>query len=225
MKKFFHRLYKMALIWFMGTKFYYTVVMKVIPYIRFTTYYTDFRGWNYKRGYKLMQPGDFLVVQDSKKLTNILVPGEWNHAVQVLTAAGDDEWEVSEMTHHNYTKSCFFDICSEATRVAIYRCKNYDQDYINNVVIPTCKAFASAVYAVDFAGAQLASAQVMTLGIPALYCSELVYQSDPERRLGADLTDLADLGRPYISPTGLTTAANVELIWDSNNEIPPIWHD
>lgn len=201
----------------MGTRFYYDILMKIIPYIRFTTYYTSFRGYQFNRGYAHIQPGDFVVVKDYKKLTNFLVPGTWNHAAQIIDHNGAD-WEVSEMTHHNYTKSCFFDLCAEADRVAVYRCKTYDTKYIEQVVIPRCKAFENAIYDVKFDGADQSSDSVLSLGIPALYCSELVFQCDPERRIGADMSDLADLGRPYVSPDDLAQAKNVELIWDSDWE-------
>lgn len=193
----------------MGTSFYSWLLLKVIPYIRFTTYYTSFRGWKYYRGYRLIQAGDILVCKDRKKLTAVLIPGEFTHAIQVIAAEGTAEWTVSEMTHHDYTRSNFFDICKESDRVVILRCRDYDADYIKNVVVPTCLSFEDAKYNVEF-----------EFGIPALYCSELCYQSDKERRLQVSLEDLADLGRPYISPTGLYQAKNVDVIWDSDQEIP-----
>jgi len=54
------------------------------------------------------------------------------------------------------------------------------------------------------------------MGVKALYCSELVYQSDFERRLDVNLEDLAGLGRKYISPDGLYKAKNVRVVWDSD---------
>jgi hypothetical protein len=192
----------------MSTAFYHWLVMDVIPFVRFTTYYTSFRGWKYHRGYQKLQTGDIIVVIDTKKLTSKIIPGKWTHAG--LCVDKGEEWEVSEMTHLNYTKSMFFDMCKEAERVAIYRCRDWDLAYVRDVIVPTCKSFINAAYDVKF-----------TLGVEALYCSELVYESDTEHRLEVSLADLADLGRPYISPTGLTTAKNVDLIWDSANEVSP----
>jgi len=110
------------------------------------------------------------------------------------------------MTHENYTRSHFFDLCMEADRVVILRCKDFDSDYIQKV-IQKCLSFQNAVYDVHF-----------TLGVKSLYCSELVFQSDFERRLKVDLSDLAGIGLPYISPTGLYQAENVEIVWDSDQE-------
>lgn len=190
----------------MSTKFYDWVLLKILPYIRFTTYYTSFRGWKYMRGYKLLQPGDILVAVDEKKLTHLLIPGTFCHAIQCVDKGS--EYECAEMTAHNFTHSTFFDICKEADRVVILRCRDYDAAYIQKV-IAACNSHADAKYNVDF-----------QFGIPALYCSELVYVSDVEHRLQVNLEDLADLGRPYISPDGLYKAKNVDIVWDSDQEIP-----
>lgn len=188
----------------MQSKLYAWLLLHVVPYIRFTTYYTSMRGWKYHRGYKLLQAGDILLTIDRKKLTTVLIPGEFSHAA--LCVAKNAEFEVAEMTHSNFTHSSFFDICKESDRVVILRCKTFDEAYTQKVV-ERCLSFEGAKYDIGF-----------ELGIQSLYCSELVYQADFERRIGADLTDLVGLGRPYISPTGLRQADNVELVWDSDLE-------
>lgn len=210
------KLYKQFLLALMSTKAYNYLLLHIIPYIRFTTYYTSFRGYQFNRGYKYLQPGDFVLVKDYKKLTGFLIGGTWTHAAQVVDVGSD--WEISEMTHTNYTKSCFFDVCAQADRVAIFRCTKYDWDYIHSTVVPTCRSFTSAVYDTQFDGADRVTALELSLGIPALYCSELVYQSDPERRIGASLEDLAGLGRPYVSPDDLANAPHVTCVWDSDWE-------
>jgi uncharacterized protein YycO len=189
------------LLWIMQTRGYAWLMLKVVPYVRFTTYYTSLRGWKYHSGYKILQPGDILVTVDKRKLTTLLVPGTWTHAAFCITK--DGVWEISEMTHENYTKSCFFDICKEADRVAVYR-PQVDDAY-KQKMIDTCKTFVDAKYDLEF-----------ELGIKALYCSELVYESDVDDKLGFDLSDIAGLGRPYISPDGITKGKNVKCVWDSD---------
>lgn len=189
----------------MQTKFYSWLVLRIIPYIRFSTYYTSLRGWKYQRGYRLLRTGDILVAIDRRKLTTLLVGGQFTHAAQCVGLG--DEWEISEMDHLGYVKSKFFDICKEADRVVILRCTAYDADYIEKLV-DRCKTFVRLPYNVTF-----------DLGIKSLYCSELIYQSDFERRLQVSLEDLEGLGRPYISPTGLYQARNVQIIWDSDAEV------
>lgn len=159
------------------------------------------------RGYKLLQNGDILIMVDYKKLTHYIIPGKFSHAA--LCVDKGNEWEISEMTHHDYTKSAFFDLAKEADRLVILRCEAWDADYIKNVVIPTCKSFVNATYDVTF-----------SLGVKMLYCSEMVYQSDPEKRLQVNLDDLIGLNRPYLSPSELYDAKNVKVVWDSAKEVP-----
>jgi len=167
-------------------------------------YYTSFRGWKYHRGYKLLMPGDFLLSCDKWKLTTILIPGIWAHAA--LCVAKDGCFEIAEMTHLDFTKSTFFDFCRESTRVAIYRCDAWDMAYIPKV-IETCLSFENAVYDTFF-----------EYGVKALYCSELVVSSDPEKRLKYNDEDCLGLGMKYISPSGLAKSKNITLIWDSDAE-------
>lgn len=195
---------KKLLLKFMQSKPYRWFVLKVLPYIRFTTYYTSLRGWKFYRGYKHLQPGDILLTTDRKKLTSLLIPGEFTHAA--LCIDKNTEWEISEMTHSNYTKSHFFDLCKESDRIVILRCNDWDADYITKV-IRKCKSFENAKYDVEFG-----------LGIESLYCSELVYQSDYEKKLIIELDDLVGIGQPYISPTGLYEAKNITIVWDSDLE-------
>lgn len=202
-----NKIYKSALLWLMSTKIYSWLLLKIIPFIRITTYYASIRGWKYKRGYAQLQPGDILLCIDRKKLTTFLVPGEFTHACLCVDVGS--EWEISEMTHSGYTKSTFFDVCKESDRVVILRCSGFDAEYLP-FVLQRCRQFDGAEYDVEF-----------KFGIKALYCSELVYLSDFEKRLGASEEDLAHLGRPYISPTGLYEAKNVAVVWDSDQEIPP----
>ena len=152
----------------------------------------------------MLQTGDIILTRDDKKLTSMLIPGAFSHAALCIDKGA--EWEISEMTHTDYTKSTFFDICKESDRVVILRCWDFDYTYISGVV-EACKNFQNAVYDIDF-----------NLGIRALYCSELVYQSDYEHRLQVNLDDVESLGRQYISPMGLYKAKNCKVIWDSKNE-------
>lgn len=200
---------KKLILWMMQTRFYQWLLISVIPFIRFTTYYTTLRGWKYRRGYKLLQPGHILLAVDRKKLTTLLIQGDFTHAA--LCVGKNSEWEVSEMTHHDYTRSTFFDIAKESDRVVILKCKDWDWEYTGRV-IAKCLTLTNAKYNTQF-----------IFGIPALYCSELVYVSDFEKRLQVNIEDLAGLGRQYISPTGLFHAKNCEIVWDSDKEVAEGW--
>lgn len=188
----------------MSTKLYAWLLKHVIPYIRFTTYYTDFPGHRFYSGYAILRPGDIILTQDRKKLTGKLIPGEFAHAA--LCVSKNKRWEVSEMTHDDYRKSTFFDICKESDRVVIIRCTDWDKEYTKKVVA-RCKSFEGSKYDAQF-----------SLGVKALYCSELVWEADFERRLAVSLDDLAGIGRPYISPDGLYKGLNTHRVWDSDDE-------
>ncbi len=201
------------LVWLMNTGTYEWLLKHVIPYIRFTTYYTSLRGYKYRAGYEKLEPGHIILTLDKKKLTSLLIPGGFAHAALCLTKltapvrpfTSPRDYEIAEMTHTDYTKSDFFDICKEADRVVLLECTAWDDQYTQDV-IAKCQEFEDAVYDVKFA-----------FGVKALYCSELIYQADFERRLQVNLEDLAGLGREYISPTGLFNAKNVRVVWDSDN--------
>ncbi len=203
---------KRLLVWLMNTESYGWLLKHVIPYIRFTTYYTSLRGAKYTAGYEKLEPGHIILTLDKKKLTSMLIPGDFAHAALCVsnlsvaerpsTSPGD--YEVAEMTHTDYTKSYFFDICKESDRVIILKCTDWDDEYTQKV-IAKCQEFEDATYDVKFG-----------FGVKALYCSELIYQADFEKRLQVNLEDLAGLGREYISPTGLYNAKNVKIVWDSD---------
>ncbi len=187
----------------MGTPAYHYLLKNIIPYIRFTTYYTSLRGWKYHILYGFVEPGDIILTIDKKKLTSLLIPGEFTHAAMCISK--DGEWEVSEMTHTNYTKSCFFDVAKESDRVVILGIKDVTLDDIRTA-IKRCKELQDSVYDVEF-----------SLGVKALYCSELCLESWGNDILKANLEDLAGLGRPYISPTGLFKALGVYVKIDSDD--------
>lgn len=185
----------------MQTKLYKFALKNIIPYIRFTTYYTKLKGKVYHCLYNELQPGDVILTVDKKKLTSLLIPGAFSHAAMCISL--DKNWEISEMTHDDYTKSTFFDICKESDRVVILR-PQLSREEISDA-IENCKKFENAKYDSDF-----------KLGIETLYCSELIYQSFKNNSLEADISDFIGLGRPYISPTGLFYALKLKTITDSD---------
>lgn len=156
----------------------------------------------YHQGYDLLKAGDIILTLDKKKLTTLLIGGEFAHAA--FCVSKDHKFECAEMTHCDYTKSTFADVCFHSDRVVILRCPDFDTAYTIQV-INKCKSFENAKYDTVF-----------KLKNEFLYCSELIYESDFERRLDLDLSDLAGIGNEYISPTGLFYAKNVEIVWDSS---------
>ena len=224
---------KKLLLWFMETHFYHTIILGLMPFIRFSTYYTKFRGDKYHMGYSHLKPGMMIGTIDYAKATGILIPkvtgGILSHAalcigkrdpeninqmyakVAPLPGQGSGV-EIVEMTHLDFTFSDFFDVCKESDRVIIFDCVDWSENFKRKVE-DAALSLKLASYDAAFG-----------LGIKSLYCSELIYQADKiagngEGRLKCSTEDLMGLGKPYISPDGLLCSDNVIVIWDSKNEL------
>lgn len=189
--------------WLTTTPVYKYLLKKVVPYIRFSTYYTKMRGRIYHKGYELLQPGDVILTRDKFKLTTKIIGGRWSHAA--LCVSKDKAFEVAEMTHKDYTESTFADLCFEADEVAIIRCRDINEPYIQEMV-KKCRSLKDAEYDVEF-----------KFGEEFLYCSELIYESDFEKKWDVNKEDLVHLGRKYVSPTAYWNASNRVLVWHSKN--------
>jgi hypothetical protein len=210
------------LFWVMKQKWYQWLMINVVPFLRLSTYYAmpsneNFIKWGplMRRGYKKIQPGDIILTVDKKKLAAKVIGSATadhvgdhsfvpSHAA--LCVAKGEDFEIAEMTHHDFTRSTWEDVCYESTRVVILRCSAFDEYYINEVLIPECLSFKDKKYDTSF-----------SMGVDELICSELVYFADKERRLVVNLDPILGF-KPYISPIGLYKAKNCFVVWDSNEE-------
>lgn len=211
-------MYRKFMFWLMSTKLWSFILLHVLPYLRFSMYYTRFEGRDFVEGYDILKPGQFILCLDDKKATAFLVPGFTTHATFVVNKCAANknyEYEIAEMIHTGFTKSYFFTICKESTRILICECMDWN-DLDRAVMCLKAKDYEDAEYDVGF-----------SLGIKTLYCSELVYRLDlyaakyrseeaTEGKMKVDLSDLAGLGQQYISPDGLLFASNTKVIWDSD---------
>jgi Mg2+ and Co2+ transporter CorA len=182
------------------------VVKNVLPSIRFSTRYGIINGVQYHEAYERLRPGDIIFHKDTTKLNSLIVPGEFSHTA--LCIGKDGRRELAEMVAVGYHETTFFDELRAATRIGIGRCSDWDSEYTKKV-IQRCRSFSGINYD-----------SLFELGIEALYCSELVYQADFERRLEVSLDDLLGMGQQYISPDGLWNAPNLEVVWDSASQNP-----
>lgn len=182
------------ILWLMKSRAYRFFLKYIIPNLTFFTA----TGPNYffkERVRERMKPGDVLLSKSSGHLTNVLIGGTYSHAALVV---GPNR--IAEMTANGFDIVDVDKFCKQSTRICLLRLKDGDEAY---GILMSYKAleFANAEYDLDF-----------TLGVETLYCSELCYQSDFEKRFQCDLTDLAGLGRPYISPVGLYQAKGLEIV-------------
>lgn len=180
----------------MSTKVYKFILKYVIPKIQI--FQASGPSWYVKNLILTnMKPGDMILSKRAFYLTNLLIGGKYSHGAVVL-----EYNQIAEMTASNFEVVDINKFCEGATSIALLRFKNYD-DLYGNKVAAMALSFADAKYDTDF-----------KLGVEALYCSELCYQSDFERRMKADLTDLVGMGRAYISPVGVYEADGLELIYE-----------
>lgn len=201
--------------WILGSGPAKFIFLKVLPYIRFTTYYANFPGVKYHEGYKILEMADIILTVDKLKLTTKLVPGTMTHATfcvgnraknNVLVRWVDYGQEIVEMTHENFHKIDFFDVCKESTRIVIMR----------NPRLTVMNRWKIAMVSRKFWNAHYDT--VFTLGEKLLYCSELDYHifKDAGFPLKVKLDDVAAIGTKYISPDGLMFAEDLVCVYDSD---------
>lgn len=195
----------------MHSSIYRWFLVKVLPKARFSTYYTDSTGKMFIEVDSLANIGDLVFIKDRHKLAGKLIPGDWDH-VAVIVGAKDGYWIIAEMVVDGFRTVYLFDLLKECDEVMLANCKDfvsqYDEDYYPDKFVNRVLSFRHAKYDIGF-----------TLGVKELYCSELIYAADAEKRIQYDLSDLAGIGKPYISPSGLADAKNLRIKYDSRNDI------
>ena len=189
-------MYVKLLLWFLQTKFWNFIVIKVLWRFRFSNYYAQSNGYQFDKARRVFQRGDILFSKDKHKVVSYLIPGKVSHAALYLS-----ETEIIEATHLGVRYTTLFDFFKESDLIIASKCSEFDTDYVEKVILE----------ARGLVGKPYDSS--LSLGTEALYCSELIYQADIEKRIQYDLTDLIGLGRPYISPEGILSAKNIEVIF------------
>lgn len=217
------KFYRQTMYQMLDSRLWYIVLEKYVPYIRLTTYYPQLKQQLiYNTLYKDLRPGDILLQVDKKKLTTIGIGGEWSH-VGICVAKGENKVEVVDMTHVGFRKTDFFTFCKEATRVAIIRVTDsrWTQEY-NERFISRIWEEEGSEYNFTFRAKEKHDPRkhgpTNKDGVKVHkfnYCSQLPMVGDFEDIIDANWEDLAGLGVPYISPTGLWNAKNIQVIRDT----------
>lgn len=179
--------------WVMATDTYRILLRYVLPNLRLL----QAPGPNYRMKEmirKEMQEGDFLLSKSRYNITNWIIGGDFSHASVVVKDPDSGKLMIAEMTANDFDLVTVDHFCQFSTRIALLRLKDRKLGYPAKVA-EKALSFQDCQYDCNF-----------KLGVEALYCSELAYQSDYERRMQADLTDLVGLERPYISPDGIYKA-------------------
>lgn len=188
--------------WIMRTKLYAFIMRHVIWRIRFSTKHTRFNGAKFAKLTEVALPGRFILTVDDKKLTTFLIPGITSHAAFI-----SDQF-ILDMINSGMRRSFLFDQAQESDRIIVMTGLTWDSEYKKKMCsYANYLAERNIKYDIDF-----------KLGVEELYCSELIYKIDNEKRLGCDLSDLVGLNKPYISPDGLLFAEHAVCVWDSDEK-------
>ena len=222
----FKRLKVKFLLWLMQTKFYFFIMFKVFPKLRFSTAYAAIKGWQYWMMYQVLEEGDWILIIDYATATGLAIrkiTGGWfSHAAACV--GKNSVWEISEMLGGGYTKTTFYDLCKEADRVVIIDSPLWDKPY-RKAMVELCKSdeFQRAEYDVwyDMMNDRKVKTERGSFNVPILACCELCYRMDFEHRVKCDLEDICGIGKPYISPQGLYDAEGIRVKIDSDDLIPP----
>lgn len=198
------KLLKPVILWYLDTKFHRWLLLDVFPRLRFSNKYTRLDGQDYRVAYDRLRPGDIILTSDKRNATTKFVGGLYTHALFCVAKdpSGSEKTELVEMVGEGFKEIDFYEMAKQCDELAIIRCEDFDPDYIERM-IKKAFSFRGTPYDVKF---QFES------GYKGLYCSELVYEIDFERRLQVSLEDVAGIGRQYISPTGLFKAKNGSII-------------
>ncbi len=197
------KLIKPLILKFMNWDGYRWFMLKVMPRLRLTNKYTQLPGTDYRVAYDRLRSGDIIFTRDKNNMATKVLGGTWSHAALCI---GKDpsgkEVEIAEMLGDGYTETDFYTLAKEADELAIIRCDDFDEEYIEKMIKKT-RTFKGTPYDTGFQ---------MNSGQKAFYCSEMVYEADFERRLDVDLSDIVGLGVEYLSPTGLFKAKNCSVM-------------
>ena len=190
----------------MATKVYNWFLSKIMPKLRLSNSYTKLDGDDYRVAYDRLKPGDIIVTSDNSNMITKLIGGMYsNAALCVAKDPSGKHIEIVEMIGPGYKEIAFYDLAKECDKMAILRCDAFDPEYVEKLV-ERALSFKGATYDRKF---QFES------GLKALYCSELIYEADFERRMDVSLEDLVNIRREYISPTGLYMGKNISRIFIS----------
>ena len=182
-------------------------IERVLPKIRFSTWYPSLSTGAFAKFNYTIQEGDIVFSTDSNKLAHFLIPGEWDHVGIVVKH--EDQLMIVEAVQPKVRFTDTYTFCSHSDRIAIARPK-LDPEALERFVR----------YAKMFVGMKYDS--LFTPGREALYCAEVIIESWPAadaiEPLGADMTDEAGLGVTYAVPDDIWNATGLKQVWRSDEK-------
>lgn len=149
-----------------------------------------------------VMPGDIILTKTKRSLAAQLIPGDWDHAL--IFTMKDRTHHIAEMIAPGFNEDTLEYVLNDCDQLCILRPKDQWPPVYIIKFLKKALSFKGAKYDQSF-----------DLGIKSLYCSELIYHADIDKRLKFNLEDLAGLGRPYLSPMGIYNCVDLEKIYVS----------
>lgn len=135
--------------------------------------------------------------RDPSKLAGKVIPGDIDH-VGIL-----DCGYVIEAKANGVIKTPLDEFILEAEGIVLCYGIKWNKEYRNDIA-NKANTFIGRPYD-----------RKLSFGSSALYCSEVCFESDFNKICKYDTTDLAGIGRDYISPVGVLEAVGMTRIYDS----------
>lgn len=196
--------------WILSFKPVQFFIERILPKIRFTTWYAELPEGTFGQFCRYARPGDIVFSCDTNKLAGMLIPGEWDHVGIVVDTL--DGLMIVEAVQPRVRKSDFFTFCAHSNKIAIAR-----------PVLSAADLLRFQITALGFVG--ISYDALFVIGREALYCSEVVlesypYLSDtgkPSNILGVNMRDDVGLGTSYATPDAIWNATGLRKIWTSGD--------
>jgi len=210
-------IYRRIFFWVASTKVWQFVLTWVIPAIRFGKMSFPFEVYDALVG--SIKIGDTLLVRDPQKFSHIIIGGEYSHAGICTEILASGTPIIAEMGHAGFQEVNLLKFLGYSRKIVSIRPINQSAPQKNPSMVGVAQSNygqAMANWARHIGLSSKGYDFSFAFGEKALYCSELCYLADYEKRYQANLQDLAGLGHEYISPDGLFKAKGALRVFEWN---------
>lgn len=188
-----------VLFWAMESCLWIWVLKRVIRKLRLPWGDVQMTAAKFRAVQRTVRAGSILLGVKAGWLANRLTPGETSHGALCI-----NDQQVAEMVGEGFRVVNLMDFVWHYSRVIVLSCMNWDEEYVADVVIPTCHKYEKVPYDHGFKP-----------GARSLYCFELIEACDPDGRLHLQYESL--FGRKLITGDSILTAPNVHVVCDTDN--------
>ena len=212
-------LYRSAVRWAVRTPAYKYVLNKVLPkwQWRKKKYTPEAMHWQYLCLIRTLNEyfrdvryanGVVISTRDSSKVTGLIIPSDLDHSAIIERWSEQlQDFSIIHAVADGVQRGTLKELCTSCEGFVAHVGEDWDYDYRVSMVDRAVQMLGKP-YDGSF-----------KFGVEELYCSEIIYLADFDKRCKYDTQDLAGLGQEYISPKGITEAVGMTKIFD--NEVNP----